>query len=314
MSKRKERYTERARSNRKTAEEGSNAEGPALQSPAILIGLAGLAIAGAMALGFLWAGGGDDTQTAENPDTPAESAEAGLDEAGGDEAELVDEEADAEEAAVTDPEEAADTADKSKEEPAAPAQDFSSRANSYTEPEDQGLDPENTAYFASIETSKGNFELQLFPDVAPKHVNSFIFLAREGFYDGLTFHRVVPEFVIQGGDPTGTGSGGPGYLVEAEFQEDDPVPQRIGSLAMARGGDIDSAGSQFYVILADTPNAANLTGSYTNFGHVVSGMETVLAITMGDTMDSITIEEKPIANSIVTADDIRAGNLPDDIE
>ena len=310
MTKRKERYTERARSGRKTVEDGSSVEGPALQNPAILIGLAGLVIAGFMALGFLWAGG-DDSQTAEEVDTPAELADAELDDGSTDEDAPAEDDMGSEEDAATDPEESENSEADTPAEPAAPAEDHSSRANAYTAPEDQGIDAENTAYFATIESSKGTIELQLFPDVAPKHVNSFVFLAREGFYDGLVFHRVVPEFVIQGGDPLGTGTGGPGYQVEGEFQEDNPVPQRIGSLAMARSGDPNSAGSQFYIILADTPSSQGLTGSYTNFGHVISGMDAVLSIGVGDTMDSVTIVEKPISESIVTADDIRDGNLPE---
>src|SRR5690349_20584665 len=103
------------------------------------------------------------------------------------------------------------------------------------------IDPKKT-YTATIDTSEGKIVAQLFPDKAPQTVNSFVFLAKEGFYDGLTFHRVIKNFMIQGGDPTGTGRGGPGYKLKAEFNDTKHVP---GVLSMARTQDPDSAGSQF---------------------------------------------------------------------
>ncbi len=127
---------------------------------------------------------------------------------------------------------------------------------------------------AVIETKFGNIELRFFPDVAPKHVNSFIELAKKGFYDGTTFHRVIPGFMIQGGDPNSKdpdrsrhGIGGPGYTIKAEFNE---KPHKRGTLSMARSADPNSAGSQFFICVADAPF---LDRQYTVFGEVVSGME-----------------------------------------
>ena len=114
----------------------------------------------------------------------------------------------------------------------------------------------------------------------------FIDLARKGFYNGLTFHRVVPGFVVQGGDPKGNGTGGPGYTIPAEFN---PQKHVRGSLAMARSQDPDSAGCQFYITYGAQPH---LDGSYTVFGRVVAGMEHVDGIRQGDRMTSVTIVEE----------------------
>jgi len=127
---------------------------------------------------------------------------------------------------------------------------------------------------AVIETKFGNIELKFFPDVAPNHVNNFIELGKKGFYDGTIFHRVIPGFMIQGGDPNTKnpdrsqhGMGGPGYAVKAEFNE---KPHRRGILSMARAANPDSAGSQFFICVADAPF---LNKQYTAFGEVVVGME-----------------------------------------
>src|SRR4030067_1462457 len=127
---------------------------------------------------------------------------------------------------------------------------------------------------AVIETKLGNIELKFFPDVAPNHVNNFIELAKKGFYDGTTFHRVIPGFMIQGGDPNSKdsdkskhGMGGPGYTIKAEFNE---KPHKKGTLSMARAAHPDSAGSQFFICVADAPF---LDRQYTVFGEVVSGMD-----------------------------------------
>ena len=129
---------------------------------------------------------------------------------------------------------------------------------------------------AVIETRLGNIELKFFPDVAPGHVNNFIELAKKGFYDGTTFHRVIPGFMIQGGDPNSKdhdkakhGTGSPGYTIKAEFND---KPHKRGILSMARSGHPDSAGSQFFICVAD---ASFLDGKYTVFGEVVSGMDSV---------------------------------------
>jgi len=127
---------------------------------------------------------------------------------------------------------------------------------------------------AMIETKLGTIELKFFPEVAPNHVNNFIELAKKGFYDGTTFHRVIPGFMIQGGDPNTKnpdkskhGMGGPGHTVKAEFN--DKLHKR-GTLSMARSANPDSAGSQFFICVADAPS---LNKQYTVFGEVVSGMD-----------------------------------------
>jgi peptidyl-prolyl cis-trans isomerase B (cyclophilin B) len=126
---------------------------------------------------------------------------------------------------------------------------------------------------AIIETNLGTIELKFFPEVAPNHVKNFVDLAKKGFYDGTTFHRVIPGFMIQGGDPNSKnpdksrhGMGGPGYTVKAEFND---KPHKRGTLSMARSQDPDSAGSQFFICVAD---AAFLNKQYTAFGEVTSGM------------------------------------------
>jgi cyclophilin family peptidyl-prolyl cis-trans isomerase len=177
-------------------------------------------------------------------------------------------------------------------------------------PEDQGLDPEAKSYFVTIDTDHGPIVAELWPELAPETVNSFVFLARQGFFDGLTFHRVEPGFVIQGGDPEGRGSGGPGYAIKGEFNPDNPVPHRVGTLAMARTNDPDSAGSQFYIILEDGPSASGLDGQYAVFGHVIEGMDAVQSVSVGDVMSSVVIEEKDLSERVLSPDDIREGNLP----
>ena len=143
---------------------------------------------------------------------------------------------------------------------------------------------------ALIETPKGAIRIEFFPNDAPNHVAAFIELARKGFYDGTKFHRVVPGFVVQGGDPLSkvddpmVGTGGPGYRLKAEFN----VRKHLdGTLAMARSADSDSAGSQFYICLGPQPA---LDGQYTVFGQVIGGMDVVRAIEVGDVMQSVTIE------------------------
>jgi peptidyl-prolyl cis-trans isomerase B (cyclophilin B) len=127
---------------------------------------------------------------------------------------------------------------------------------------------------ATIETKFGDIKLKFFPDVAPNHVNNFIELAKKGFYDGTTFHRVIPGFMIQGGDPNSKspdrskhGQGSPGYTLKQEFNN---RPHKRGTLSMARAGHPDTAGSQFFICVADAPF---LDKKYTVFGEVVSGME-----------------------------------------
>jgi peptidyl-prolyl cis-trans isomerase B (cyclophilin B) len=134
--------------------------------------------------------------------------------------------------------------------------------------------------------SGGQIRMEFFPEDAPKTVENFITLTKKGYYNGLTFHRVVPGFVVQGGDPKGNGTGGPGYTIKAEFNK---RKHERGSLAMARSQHPDSAGSQFYITYGPQPH---LDGNYTVFGQVVSGMEHVDRIKQGDRMTSVVIVEE----------------------
>jgi cyclophilin family peptidyl-prolyl cis-trans isomerase len=163
------------------------------------------------------------------------------------------------------------------------------RADMYSEAPEMQIDT-SKSYVATISTAKDDIVVQLDASAAPLTVNNFVFLARQGFYDGLTFHRVEPDFVIQGGDPLGTGVGGPGYTVQAEIQ----LPHVEGAIAMARKADQvnptrASSGSQFYIALAPLPG---LDGGYTAFGHVIEGMDVVLSIAVGDVIEKIAITEK----------------------
>ena len=135
---------------------------------------------------------------------------------------------------------------------------------------------------ARIEMEKGGtIDLELFPDTAPKTVANFKLLINKGFYNGLTFHRVIPGFVAQGGCPLGNGTGDPGYKIPAEFNQ---RPHLRGTLAMARAADPNSAGSQFYICLAPQPS---LNGKYTVFGQVIAGMDIVDQIRIGDRMKKV---------------------------
>ena len=137
---------------------------------------------------------------------------------------------------------------------------------------------------ATMHTSEGTIELELFPEDAPKTVGNFTKLAGEGFYDGLIFHRVIDGFMVQGGDPTGTGSGGPGYQFEDEFN-DHPVER--GALAMANSGP-NTNGSQFFIVTADA--CPWLDGKHTVFGQVASGQDVVdrISLTERDARDKPT--------------------------
>jgi len=152
-------------------------------------------------------------------------------------------------------------------------------------------------YFALVKMANGGeFTIQLLPDKAPKTVNSFVFLAREGYFNGVTFHRVLEGFMAQGGDPTGTGMGGPGY--EFENEDSDLTFDKEGVVAMANAGP-DTNGSQFFITFGPTPQ---LNGDYTIFGQVIEGMDVVNAITKrdpdtnpsfaGDAIESVTITEE----------------------
>ena len=159
-------------------------------------------------------------------------------------------------------------------------------------------------YFATISTTKGDIRIELNAALAPQTVNSFVSLARQGYFNGTTFHRVIPGFVAQGGDPTGTGTGGPGYTIPDEPND---LRHEAGVIAMAKEFDPqrqapipNSAGSQFYITLSPQPQ---LDGQYTVFGRVVSGLEVAASLTSrnpaegenlppGDTIISVTIEEQ----------------------
>ena len=140
-------------------------------------------------------------------------------------------------------------------------------------------------YRATIETDRGRIVLELDPQLGPTTVNNFVALARRGYYDGLTFHRVVPEFVVQGGCPEGTGRGGPGYRFA-----DEPVrgEYTLGAVAMANAGP-GTNGSQFFICIDDC--RSKLAKSYNLFGHVTEGVDVAQAVAVGDVMRSVTIEE-----------------------
>lgn len=125
-----------------------------------------------------------------------------------------------------------------------------------------------------FETSEGDILVEVWPEVAPNHAENFVKLSKEGFYDNLNFHRILPDFVIQGGCPDGTGMGGPGYNIDAEFND---TKHDKGVLSMARSGHPDSAGSQFFICLG-REHCQHLDNQYTAFGQVIEGLDTVDAI------------------------------------
>lgn len=147
------------------------------------------------------------------------------------------------------------------------------------------IDP-SKKYSATLETSSGTIVVDLFAKDAPKTVNNFVFLARDGFYDGTVFHRVIADFMIQGGDPTGSGRGGPGYRFEDETKNN-PNKHKVGSLSMANAGP-NTNGSQFFITHVET---GWLDGKHTVFGQVRSGQDVVDAVKQGDTLKSVKVEE-----------------------
>lgn len=149
--------------------------------------------------------------------------------------------------------------------------------------------------YVTIETEKGNIIIELYPEAAPATVANFAKLIESDFYNGVVFHRFVPGFVIQGGDPQGTGRGGPGWTIRGEFQDPDlrekMPPHEKGVVAMARTQNPDSAGSQFYICLSSDPTRyVHLNGSYTTFGKVIEGIDVVDALREGDVMKSVAIK------------------------
>ncbi|MBS1875463.1 MAG: peptidylprolyl isomerase [Acidobacteria bacterium] len=155
----------------------------------------------------------------------------------------------------------------------------------YSKPPAMAIDAAKS-YVATFDTSRGQIVCELFAKDAPITVNNFVFLAREGFYDGTVFHRVIADFMIQGGDPTGTGRGGPGYRFEDETRGN-PNRHKVGSLSMANAGP-NTNGSQFFIthIVTDW-----LDGKHTVFGQVTSGQDIVDSVKQGDTLNSVTIAE-----------------------
>jgi len=141
-------------------------------------------------------------------------------------------------------------------------------------------------FMAEIETDRGSIKLELFPNHAPKTVNNFVFLAQQGFYDGVSFHRVISNFMIQGGDPTGTGAGGPGYSFEDEVA-DNPLTHETGIISMANAGP-NTNGSQFFITHSPQPH---LNGKHTVFGRVVGSQDVVDSIRQGDKMERVIISE-----------------------
>ncbi len=181
-------------------------------------------------------------------------------------------------------------------EPAAPVAEPAATGKQYASAPPMTIDPAKN-YTATIKTPRGDIVVKLRPDLAPETVNSFVFLSKDGFYDGVTFHRVLQDFMAQGGDPTGTGMGGPGYTVKGEFTTAVSF-DKPGYLAMARpGNDVNGNGSQFFITTAP---ATFLDGQYTIFGEVVSGQDIAngiplrdpeTATTPGEAMQTITISE-----------------------
>jgi len=158
-------------------------------------------------------------------------------------------------------------------------------AHQWSSPPALTIDKTKT-YKVTIDTTKGTIELELYPQNAPLTVNNFVFLAGQGFYNGLKFHRVISNFMIQGGDPTGTGSGGPGYKFADEVRGN-PLTHQTGVISMANSGP-NTNGSQFFITHAPQ---SHLDGKHTVFGRVTSGMDVVNAIRQGDVMIDVSVDE-----------------------
>ncbi|MEI8172070.1 MAG: peptidylprolyl isomerase [Deltaproteobacteria bacterium] len=159
------------------------------------------------------------------------------------------------------------------------------KGKQWDSPPEMQIDPQKV-YRCILETNRGTMELELCPQYAPRTVNNFIFLVQEGFYDGVIFHRVISDFVIQGGDPTGTGRGGPGYRFEDELAGNPLIHER-GAISMANSGP-NTNGSQFFIAHSPQPH---LNGKHTVFGKVVKGLDVVDAIQQGDRMERVWVSE-----------------------
>lgn len=191
-------------------------------------------------------------------------------------------------AAETTGDEAAETTADEAAESAAEIPDAQLQP-AYDAPPPMTIDPEKD-YTATITTPRGDIVIELLPELAPQSVNNFVFLARDDFYDGLTWHRVMAGFMAQGGDPVGDGSGGPGYTIPDEFTET-ILFDRPGIVAMARPNAPDSAGSQFFITTAP---AGHLDGQYTIFGEVLEGQEIVDGIPLRDPFTATELGEQII--------------------
>ena len=174
-----------------------------------------------------------------------------------------------------------------------------------SQPDEQEL--ADTVNAAITLENGGVIELELYPDIAPQSVYNFVYLARQGFYDGLIFHRVIKGFMIQGGDPEGSGMGGPGYGIKGEFSAngvENPLSHKRGIISMARSNDFDSAGSQFFIVHQDS---SFLDGSYAPFGKVTEGMEYVDEIAGTPTDGS----DRPLAEVKIKTITIDGPDLPE---
>lgn len=159
-------------------------------------------------------------------------------------------------------------------------------AKQYSSPPAMQID-DSKIYHVTMETDAGTIELDLFPEHAPNTVNNFVSLAQDGFYDGIVFHRVIPNFMIQGGDPTGTGRGGPGYKFNCETSGN-PLKHETGVISMANAGP-NTNGSQFFITHGPQPH---LDGNHTVFGKVTSGQDVVDSVQQGDKMSKVTVAVK----------------------
>ena len=155
----------------------------------------------------------------------------------------------------------------------------------WDQPPAMQIDPEKT-YLVTIATNRGTIELELYPQHAPKTVNNFVFLARDGFYDGVAFHRVIGDFMVQGGDPSGTGRGGPGYTFADECRGN-PLKHDSKVISMANSGP-NTNGSQFFITHAPQPH---LNGKHTVFGKVIKGADVVDALRQGDRMEKVSVSD-----------------------
>jgi len=181
-----------------------------------------------------------------------------------------------------------------------PAEGTAERVETFASGPKACIDPAK-AYTATVETSKGTFVVELDAAAAPKTVNNFVFLARNHYYDGVVFHRIIPGFVVQGGDPTGSGSGGPGYQFTDELPTGDAPYYEVGSLAMANSG-ANTNGSQFFVVTGD--QGVNLPASYSRFGKVVDGLDVVQAIEATGGADGTPTEETTITSVSVEEQEV----------